>query len=285
MSNWDTLLQRPAALAESDDLVGWFTPIAARLLNGCRLLVAGEPHRFVEVEFYYHGPGHPDPFTHKEPLQRERGRWYFHRTRGVYRGGSFKGFDLTFGDGRAFGGVLIRGLDSPDGRLIDGPSKSVDHLLARTGTGDVASLDRAIAGRVAWDSDNPLALQDLTAEEERQTFRSARVGLSLRRARPSSPAAPEMVRYIMRPYRYLSEPRRVSKGKPYLVLALYAQGASPDDLPRLTGCPAKSVQRYIADFEVGRQEADFTPFFGTDLGPRDLCRLHGTWFERMGGQA
>jgi hypothetical protein len=284
MSSWDILLQQPEALRGSDDLADWFTQIGSQLLTGCRLLVAGQPHRFTEVEFYDCGPGHPDPFTHKDPLQRERGRWYFHRTRGVYRGGSFKGFDLTFGEGQAFGGVLIRGLERPDGTLIDGPSLCVDHLLARTGAGDVASLDRAIAGRVAWDPDSPLALREESAAEERRLFRSARVGLSLRRVRPSSPTAADMTRYIMRPYRYLSEPRRISKGKLYLVLALYAGGVNPDDLPGLTGCPAKTVQRYIGDFEAGRLAADFAPYFGKELGPQDLARLYGTWYERMGGK-
>jgi hypothetical protein len=41
--------------------------------EGVRRLAAsprldGEPHRLVEVEFYYHGEGHPDPFAHRDPL-------------------------------------------------------------------------------------------------------------------------------------------------------------------------------------------------------------------------
>src|SRR3954470_22893409 len=101
MSSWNSLCERPCEPGDHAAMDAWFASLADRLLNRCRLTVGGEPHRFVEVEFYYCGEGHPDPFTHRDPLQKECGRWYFHRTRGEYRGGSFKGVDLTFGDGRA----------------------------------------------------------------------------------------------------------------------------------------------------------------------------------------
>jgi hypothetical protein len=277
MSSWPALLQRPEPLRDGE-LHEWFTAIATRLLDGCRLVGADQPHRFAEVEIYYCGGDHADRFTHCDPLQRESGRWYFHRTRGTYRGGSFKGFDLTFGDGTAFGGVLIRGLVAPDGTLIDGPSLCVDHLLKTTRHAAIAPLDQAIGGRAAWEEGNPLRLEEAPAEG-RRLYRSGRVGLTLKRAQPPS----DLPRYILRAYRYLTEPRRTSKGKPYLVLALYAQGVAPDDIPGLTGCPVKSVQRYIEDFEAGRQEPDFGAYFGQELGPRELCRLHGTWHERVKG--
>jgi len=62
-----------------------------------------------------------------------------------------------------------------------------------------------------------------------------------------------------------------------MVLALHASGDRIDDIQRLTNCPRRSVERYVADFETGRQEADFTPYFGRDLGPAELCRLYGVW--------
>jgi len=159
MADWVGLFRKPKDETDVKAADGWFGRIAERLLNGSRLHVGGRPHRFAEVEFYYHGPHHLDPFTHRDPVQLECGRWYFHKTRGVYRGGSFKGIDLSFGDGVAHGGVLIRSLEKPDGSLIDGPSLLVDHLLDATGAGDVASLDRAINRRVAWEPGNPLYLE------------------------------------------------------------------------------------------------------------------------------
>src|SRR5579859_507484 len=133
MFAWETLLQKPDNFEDGTIADAWFTQITNRLLNGAHILVNNEPHRLVEIEVYYHGEAHPDPFTHRDPLQKENGRWYFHRTRGTYRGGSFKGIDLTFGDGKAFGGVLIRSIETASGTLIDGPSLCVDHLLAKTG--------------------------------------------------------------------------------------------------------------------------------------------------------
>jgi hypothetical protein len=277
MIDWHALLQKPADLREPGRAAEWFSRMAAALLNGCDLVVAGEPHRFVEVEFYCCGDEHPDPFTHRDPVQLERGRWYFHRTRGVYRSGSFKGLDLTFGDGTMFGGALIRGVVAADGTLIDGPSLTVDHLLARTKARSVGVLDDMIAGRPAWDASSPLRLVPASPARGQELVRSARVGLSLKRARGGG----EMPRFIMKPYRYLSEPRRTGKGKAHVVLALHAGGASPDEIHERTGCPRASVKRYVEDFEAGRQQADFEEYFGADLTPRDLCRLHGTWHETM----
>lgn len=278
MTDWEGVLRRPADFQDGPVAEEWFGRIAGQLLNGARLVAGGEPHRFVEVEVYYHdGGAHPDPFAHRDPVQRECGRWYFHRTGGVYRSGSFKGLDLTFGDGRAHGGVLIRSIEAPGGKLIDGPSLCVDHLLAATGAGTVAELDRAIGGRKAWDPDSPLRLAAVDPPEQRPVVRTGRVGLSLKRLRES----PDPPRFILRRYRYLTEPRRVSKGKPYLVLALHREGQDPDAIRQLTGCPRASIQRYLEDYKAGQAETAFTGYFGIDLGPKDLCRLHGTWRALM----
>jgi len=92
---------------------------------------------------------------------------------------------------------------------------------------------------------------DEVAPTDRPLFRSARVGLSLKKAR----AAADMPRY-------LSEPRRTPKGK------------NSDEICQLTGCTRSALQRYLADYEAGRQESDFQSYIGVDLNPKDLCRLH-----------
>jgi hypothetical protein len=276
---WQALLLEPASPPDDAALAAWFDAIATRLLTGTRLLVSREPHRFTEVEVYYHGPGHLDPFTHRDPIQVGTGLWYFHRTAGVYRGGSFKGFDLTFGGKDAFGGILIRGLEPEGGVLIDGPSLCVDHLIARTGAGDVATLDRAIAGRPAWDPANPLALAWLDEPVPRPILKAARVGLSLKRMKKNE-AGP---RFLLRRYRHLSEPRRISKGKLHMALALHADGAGLMEIRERTGCTNAALLRYLADYEEGRKEAGFDAYFGIDLGPKELARLHGLWREKYGG--
>src|SRR5579875_123394 len=198
MSDWTALFRKRGSLD------AWFTRMAELLLNGSQLVVAGQPYRLVEIEFYYWSPTHPDPFTHRDPIQFHLGYWYFHRTRGVYRGGSFKGLDLTFGQGKTSGGVLIRGLQKPDGTLIDGPSLCVDHLLKATGAATVAELDQAINKRLAWEKGNPLRLERTTILEKRPLFRSPRVGLRIRARTAPSPdlvSSTQAMRFLMRPYR------------------------------------------------------------------------------------
>jgi hypothetical protein len=277
MGEWYGVLHKPEALRGTDELEGWFTDIANLLLNGVELMVGKTPHRFVELEFYHYGDAHHDVFAHRDPVQLQLGRWYFHKTRGVYRGGSFKGLDLAFGDGRCHGGVLIRSIEVIGGKLIDGPSLCVDHLLDSTGAETVAALDKAIAERPMWESSSPLSLRPV-ADRGADLYQSGRVGLTLKKLKTS----PEPPRYILRNYRYLTEPRRVSKGKIYLALALHAAGQDPATIRETTNVPKASLERYLADFEEGRQSPDFGPFFGIDLGPRDLCRLHGVWHGNFG---
>ncbi len=224
MTDWLTLFRQPD---NPSTLEASFTPIAQRLLNGATLVVGQQAHRLVEIEFYYWSAAHADPFTHRNPIQFQIGHWYFHRTGGTYRGGSFKGLDLTFGDRTTSGGILIRGLETPGGALIDGPSLCVDYLLDATRVESVAELDRAIAGRLAWEDDNPLLLRQTDTFDERPLMRSPRVGLLLKK----NGCQTESLRFVMRPYRYLTEPRRTKKGKACIVLSLYARRADLADVP------------------------------------------------------
>jgi hypothetical protein len=262
----------------ADHFAGWFARVADRLLNGCDFLVAGRPYRFAELEMYYHGPGHPDPFPHRDVVQRLPGRWYFHRTGGQYRGGSFKGLDLTLGDGTARFGVLIRTVVGPDGGVIDGPSRTVDHLLSRTGRASVAELDETIGTRLIWDEGSPLVVRESEAPRAATVYRTARVGLSLKWGR----GRPEAARYVVRPYRFLTEPRAIGKGRPQLVLALHEQGRPADAIHALTGVPRRAIDRYVAEYAVGKCEPGFDAYFGKDLSTAELCRLIGTWSVKYG---
>lgn len=214
-------------------------------------------------------------------MQLTAGRWYFHRTGGAYRGGSFKGLDLTFGDGRAFGGMLIRGLELPDGTVIDGPSLAVDHLLNLTGHPTVKSLDAVIHDRRAWDDHSPLALMEMPETTKGRLTTSPRVGLSLKKRR-STTDDPAFA-FLFRTYRYLSNPKRTAKGKPHMVLPLIAEGRTPVEITSLTSCPTATVKRYAADFATGRTLSSLEPFFGKDLTTADLCKLYGAWWARHGG--
>lgn len=234
------LLQPPPGLDAPDAATAWFRELAACLLGPCRLRVAGSSCRLVELEFYYDSATHRDPFTHRHAEQATSGRWYFHRIGASYRGGSFKGIDLTFGAHDAHGGILIRSLETPTGELVVGPSLCVDHLLGATGASSVAELAEALGGRGALDASSPLHLQG-GGEVEVTLFSSARVGLSLKRHHDAL-----AVDRLSRPYRFLSEPRRVTKGRRELILALHASGRTAEDIRRLTGSPLPAIEACLA---------------------------------------
>lgn len=278
MSDFESLLQKPGSKPSESEIHQWFDRIAHRLLCGTDVMIGGRPHRYIEIEmYYYHSEDHPDIFAHRDPIQLHCGRWYFHRTQGTYRSGSFKGLDLSFGDGTAYGGVLIRGIETPDGEIIDGPSLHVDYLLKQTGQPGVASLDAVIDEKQAWDTSNPIHLVS-NGIHERELYKTARVGLSLKRSR-KSPLPPK---YVLMPYRYITEPKKTAKGKLHLILGLHAEGKDVEEIKAITGSTAKTIQRYIEDYAIGQETEDFTDYFGKDLKPKDLCQLHGTWQAHYG---
>src|SRR5262249_25332503 len=135
----------------------------------------------------------------------------------------------------AHGGILIRSLETPAGRLVVGPSLCVDYLLATTESSSIAALANAIGGRSAADPESPLQLID-GADADVTLFRSARVGLTLKRHRDAI-----AVDRLARHYRFLTEPRRVTKGRAELIDALLSTGSTPEDVRRLTGSPMKAI--------------------------------------------
>jgi len=250
----------------------WFATVAAALLNRAELLVGGVPLRVAEVEFYRTDSDHADPFAHAHPVQRGWGRWYFHRVGGSFRGGSFKGLDLTLGDGTATVGVLLRSVVTPAGELIDGPSRLVDRLLKLTDTPTVAALDAKLPGAAALTAETPVHFRE-APDRGAEVLATARVGLSLKRAA----AFGEMPRYVGRRYRYLTEPRRIGPGRPQLVAALHAGGASAAEIRARTGIAPGVVGRYAAAFDEGKAARDFGRYIGAELTALDRCRLLGTW--------
>ncbi len=271
--------RKPAHATADEHFASWFAEIAARLLNATHFVVAGDRYRFAELEVYYSGGAHPDLFAHRDPVQLENGRWYFHRTRGEYRGGSFKGLDLAFGDGTAYFGILIRTLVAADGTFLDGPCVTVDHLLTKTKTGSVAALDGVINARAIWDASSPLHIVDAEQPRTAPVFACSRVGLSLKKAKGKADAP----KFVARPYRFLTEPQGISKGKPHLVLALHRAGLTAEAIRDIIDMPKKTIDRYVSDFTAGKRVEGFDGYIGKDLGTADLCKLLGTWHAKYGG--
>jgi hypothetical protein len=259
-----------AAPDPGETLSDWFSRIAEVLLRKTALDVGGEPHELCEIEFYLHGEEHPDPFTHGQPIQRSSARWYFHRSGESYRGGTYKGLDITFGPPDAYGGILIRSLLTPSGELINGSSLCVEHLLARIGHADVSSLAAAIGERSIDAADSPLCLRAVPDRAASLCW-TARVGLTLKRVAEH----PEMLDYIARPYRALTEPRAIKKGRVHLIIALHQSGEQPVAIAASTGTPRRTVDEYLAAYQRGLELDSTASLHGRSLSAIDLCLLHG----------
>lgn len=273
MTNADfSLLQKP-----QDTKIGftWFQQIADLLLNNTTLNIAGQAHRLLEIEFYYNGPKHPDPFAHGDPIQKTQLRWYFHRDEGSYRGGSFKGLDISFGSTNAFGGILIRTIEKPDGSLVNGCSLCVDHILATTNSQNVAQLDAQLGSANISDSSKALHLLLDPSVEQRTVLTTARVGLTLKRAYKHK----DMPEFIMKPYRFQTRPRDIKKGRIHTVIALHKAGRNLDAIHAESKSPKRSIQGYLENYEAGTQLEKFEPFYGKTLKTADLCQLHGLWHK------
>ena len=75
-----------------------FDQIATYLFNSVALVVNNRlKYRLVEIEFYLKGGPHQDMYAHCNKDQKTCGEWYFHKQKEGYKGGTYKGLDITFG--------------------------------------------------------------------------------------------------------------------------------------------------------------------------------------------
>jgi 3-methyladenine DNA glycosylase Mpg len=240
---------------------------AGILLKDVRLVVFGAPCRILEIELYLHADQHRDPFTHRHAVQQSFGRWYVHRSGQGYRNGSFKGLDVTIGSDGHFGGLLIRSIRTAEGATINGPCVTVDHLLKSGGLHGPRDLDVTVGSKDVWDSDNPVRLER-GASLDAEVYRSARVGLTLKKCLPHD----QPDKFILRNYRFLVEPRTIRKGTPHLVAALLGQGVAVQQIHRVTGCPVKTIQGYANWMREG-EHLSIADFYGNAMETADFCRL------------
>lgn len=248
-----------------------FLRAADLLLNHATLHVAGAPHRIAEIEFYWYGPGHEDPFAHKDPMQLESGTWYFHRQGGTYKGGTYKGVDIAMGRRPdTYVGILIRSLlAEPSAAPIEGSCTSVDHVLARTGNSSVAALAGSFEGSIDPKEGSPLFLaMEPPPGGERAIIASPRVGLTLKKG-----ATPERRGFLGRAYRFTIEPSRTKKGRAHIVVGMHRAGLGAAEIARVTGAAPALVSKYVRAFEAGKGK-DPEEYRG-DLSTEALCELWG----------
>lgn len=176
-----------------------FNDIAAQLLSNFRVRIKNHLYKMNEIEFYYYCPKkHPDPYVHRHDDQTKKACWYFHR-----KEGSFKGLDITFGDGPCYGGILIRSLESLDNsHCASGPSKVVDEILMLHGHKKVKEM---------LNSEIELCLDVATDRTPiKELYRGKRVGLKIKKEDSDG-------YFINRNYRFCASLLNVKKDKKGLI--------------------------------------------------------------------
>ena len=132
-----------------------FDEAAKFLLNEAQISVGEIAYEIVEIEFYYYHPNHQDPYIHGHDKQKEMGHWYFHGA----------GVDITFGDEKTFGGILIRGIKRGE-QFFSGPINSVDELLNQIG-----DVEKGVG----------LVLKEKLIKNRKPIKKSTRIGLENRK--------------------------------------------------------------------------------------------------------
>ncbi len=207
-----------------------FTVVAEKLLNNYTLVINHKTFRLTEIEFYYYHPEiHPDPFVHRDILQKKMGIWYFHKTGANYRLGTFKGMDITFGDETipTYGGILVRATEEmkKPNNYTYGPSKCVDVVLKETGV----TFDQMDGKQITKESCPILYLEDYSHTPE-EVLICPRVGLPI----ITTEHLNNMFRYAN--YRYIIYPQKTHKGKVSLIApSLLMQGYSKQQINELLG--------------------------------------------------
>jgi len=242
----------PATLTSREDFRGAFDLISKTLMNNYSLQINSKPHRIAEVEYYFCGDKHMDVFTHQDALQESSAKWYFHRSGNGYKGGSYKGLDVTFGQ-KGFGGILIRAIVSiNDDKYIEGPCNCVNHILTlnKTSKGiqeisefveqDNFNLSVTKKGRLYLRKDDSL--------EQFGVVSGPRVGLTLKKTDGERPY------FLMKNYRFMTHPLKVRKGRPHLVLGLYADKKDAKEIHEITGCTAATIKKYVDLFDEGKKK-------------------------------
>jgi hypothetical protein len=187
-----------------DNVEGDFRRIATELMNRWVIKVAEEKYRITEIEFYYKNEFHSDPYIHGHVQQLEKGKWYFHGS----------GIDLTFGDGEAYGGILIRAIYNINRKKYHyGPLNCVQEIFRNFSNIYETKLSFGLAPSKEgqFESEKPIS--------------APRVGLNAIKD-------PEMCNKL---YRFLIMPKQKHADKTKIAEAMHSQNYSVAEIQNIWG--------------------------------------------------
>jgi len=258
-----------------------FDEIANALLNRSIFFIGGLPHRVLELEFYCNGHQHIDLFAHGHERQKKRAEWYFHMTGKGYKGGSYKGLDVTFGDDEFYGGILLRTIQPLYGDFapIEGPSLLVDHVLRTTNSSGIEELvsgfDLTAELKSPEKTDHPLFFvhfdldKEIPAIKSGTVYKGARVGLSMKTFQDGKET------YVGKFYRYMIDPEKIKKGRHYFVVSLHQQGYTPQQIVDVSKSTPAMVKKLIGLFNKGGESKNFKQFCNKNIKNDEVCEMLG----------
>ena len=279
-----------------------FDTVAEEILNKHILVVKNKEneikYRITEIEFYYYDKCiHPDPYVHRDYRQRLFGEWYFHRNTNALRTHTRKGLDITFGNNRNYGGIIIRAIQkiNNEGKCepIEGPCNVVNCILDITKQTENEYLEKVKNIKKSGILKNNKFKLDFSKVDNRNNYKAPRVGLKPARNKP------DWDYFIMKPYRYLLYPRKTTKERNLLTLGLihekYNNGLNnsvsiinkfnnnENGFPQFDEKSINKYNNYYEDDEEKRNQKDEKEKFlkelidkiNTNFGVKDKCKLYG----------
>ncbi len=183
------------------------------------------------------------------------GSWYFHKV----------GQDITFGDGKNYGGILIRGIrDRISGEQADGPVKTYHMLFGgkRPGVPERHTIEVGIPG-------GPIV------DDACQVLAFPRVGLQ-----PTKEKQGEY--FILAPYRYMFFPEITSRDRNVVYFYLkYIY--EPGSIPEQVIADRATIKYYEEMFRQGSfmEEEEYRLILngGVKMNATNKCRLLGYCFK------
>lgn len=225
------------------------TQICEMLLKNSILLIAEIPHLICEVEVYVNKKGvHEDTFTHAHKDQRSSMGWYFHKRGSTFREGTYKGVDLTLGNGdNLAAGILIRmirPLQIDDEHLqeagpppTEGPSLVVDQILKLNKCGSILQFVDANNVKNARECTGLRLIHNCNPAEAFRTLRAPRVGLTLKN--------PSHLRWIAKRYRFATAqcvPAKIRVG--FVAVLIFEAERTFDEIAEMSGVTKKKVEQW-----------------------------------------
>ncbi|KAJ9472972.1 hypothetical protein DIPPA_18017 [Diplonema papillatum] len=260
--------------------------VAATLMNRFVLVVKDTKYRLAELEAYVYHKTHPDVYVHKDPDQLVAGSWYFHRAKGSYKGGTYKGMDLGAGhkegDDEVYVGFLVRAIQNleDEKEVIEGPCLVVNRILQLNNAESIMQFTSGKRGdELRVDRTEGLVLRPPSDEEAKKltvkpAFAAPRVGLTLRESM-------DRPKYCARSYRFSIVPARIGKFRAGFLAAAVAAGAPLATVVDEFGFKPKLASSYHAAALEGLKSNNPSKFYDVIVNNTGLCEMVGACQQVM----